>query len=61
LEDVLTQSLLKITRDIVSQMKQNQEQTCGNFSDLNDDMDDIKGRLSDIERKLDLILSVKQA
>lgn len=47
--------------NIVSMVKQNQEQTCGNFSDLNDDMDDIKGRLSDIESKLDLILSVKRA
>lgn len=59
MEDASTQSISKITRDIVSTMKQNQKQTCGNFSDLNDDMDDIRGRLSDIESKLDLILSMK--
>lgn len=43
--------LQSITR-VIRKMQQYQEQTCGNFADLNCDMDDIKKRLDHIEELL---------
>lgn len=39
--------------EIKEQLKMYQEQTCGNFHDLNTDMDEIKGHLLDIKKTLD--------
>lgn len=45
------------TKKIESLMKQYQEQTCDNFSDQNDDLDEIKGHLIQIEEMLTKILN----
>lgn len=34
-------------------IKMNQQQTCGNFADINDDIDDMRRRLISIEDKID--------
>lgn len=43
-----------------SKLQQYQEQTCDNFSDINDDIDDIRGHLIMIESMLTEILNKSQ-
>lgn len=45
-------------KEIMKQMKEYQEQTRDNFSDVNDDIDDIRGHLVNLENITNQILTI---
>lgn len=51
---------MKELNEIKSLMKEYQEQTRDNFSDVNDDIDDIRGHLVNIEQLLNQIIKGKE-
>ena len=56
LTDTITKVITEVTRKLQLQATKNQKQTCGNFADLNTDMDDIKRLLQQTNKKLELLL-----